>query len=505
MSIGIGALVALRAVPYLQVELGHVGPAFGERSRLLRFARSAWQATAVEQAVQATLVADKEAVVRRPPSDPRTYRVLQLENGLQVLLASDPTASTAAAALTARGRDACPMRHFPGVVTLQRWDPLERLGLAHFHEHMLFLGTEKYPKEDEYSLAAENPLILQTPPPVAPGLLVDLAQVGSPFLEGALDRFAEFFISPTFDPSGIEREMKAVDSESTNYSTEDGWRLLQVLKATAAEEHPFFRFDVGNLDTLGAEDLPGTREQLVAGGPQSTQLEDWNKNHYQAGAMKLAVVGQQPLEELEKMALSRFSRVRVGKGQAGCKKLAKRPSSLPGASPAFRRSRAIPLCRGQRIKWAGCSVELHRPAWVAWVPVTGSRADRPHAGRIVKSVPLKEARSISAYWPLPPVQKHLFAKPELYIAHMLGHEGKGSLHVRMFSISLRPSTPALLQGFSWVDQLSAGTAQSFTDEQLFAVNITLTPEGDLHREEVLALLFESVGHSGLWLHHGEPW
>ena len=37
-------------------------------------------------------------------------------------------------------------------------------------------GTEKYPKEDEYSLAAENPLILQTPPP-APGPLVDLAQV----------------------------------------------------------------------------------------------------------------------------------------------------------------------------------------------------------------------------------------------------------------------------------------------------------------------------------------
>ena len=58
------------------------------------------------------------------------------------------------------------MRHFPGVVTLQRWvpelvdgfmdpkcgigipalgrfqDPLERLGLAHFHEHMLFLGAD---------------------------------------------------------------------------------------------------------------------------------------------------------------------------------------------------------------------------------------------------------------------------------------------------------------------------------------------------------------------------
>ncbi len=65
-----------------------------------------------------------------------------------------------------------------------------------------------------------------------------------------------------------------------------------MIQATAAEEHPFFRFDVGNLDTLGAdvgssksratdkvladqmdahtpklffysEDLPGTREQLL--------------------------------------------------------------------------------------------------------------------------------------------------------------------------------------------------------------------------------------------------
>ena len=32
-------------------------------------------------------------------------------------------------------------------------------------------------------------------------------------------------------------------------------------------------------------------------------------------------------------------------------------------------------------------------------------------------------------------------------------------------------------------------------EQLFAVNITLTPEGDAHREEVLALLFEYAAPS----------
>lgn len=30
-------------------------------------------------------------------------------------------------------------------------DPKELPGLAHFCEHMLFLGTEKYPLENEYS------------------------------------------------------------------------------------------------------------------------------------------------------------------------------------------------------------------------------------------------------------------------------------------------------------------------------------------------------------------
>jgi insulysin len=32
-------------------------------------------------------------------------------------------------------------------------------------------------------------------------------------LEGALDRFAQFFVSPLFDESCVEREMRAVDSE----------------------------------------------------------------------------------------------------------------------------------------------------------------------------------------------------------------------------------------------------------------------------------------------------
>jgi len=348
-----------------------------------------------------TVVEDK---VRAPANDQRQYRVVELANGMQVLLTSDATCDSAAAALTVR------------CGTFQDTD--DRPGLAHFHEHMLFLGTEKYPKEDEYTRYLSehggdgNAFTMNE-------YTTYYFKVASPHLEGALDRFSQFFVGPTFDKGCVEREMKAVDSESTNYSTEDGWRLQQIMKATAAPDHPFFRFDVGNLGTLGADDPMGTRQKLI----------DWNKEHYQAGAMRLAVVGRQSLEDLEQLIVTQFGSVRDGSG------------------PAFKYD---------TLPWP-----------------------KEKLGRVVYCVPLKEARSISVCWALPSADKQLFAKPETYMAHLLGHEGMGSLH-------------DVLNERGWVDQLSAGPSQSFSDGQLFAVNITLTPEGDENRENVMALLFEWV-------------
>src|SRR5690606_32633993 len=60
----------------------------------------------------------------------------ELKNGLQAYIVSDPELNQSGAALT---------------VLAGSWDDLdEHPGIAHFLEHMLFLGTEKYPKEAEY-------------------------------------------------------------------------------------------------------------------------------------------------------------------------------------------------------------------------------------------------------------------------------------------------------------------------------------------------------------------
>ena len=69
-------------------------------------------------------------------SDKQLYKAFQLNNKLTCLAISDEEAEKSAAALS--------------VSVGSLLDPQETQGLAHYLEHMLFLGTEKYPKESAY-------------------------------------------------------------------------------------------------------------------------------------------------------------------------------------------------------------------------------------------------------------------------------------------------------------------------------------------------------------------
>ncbi len=70
------------------------------------------------------------------PTDTAVFRRFTLENGLRVLLVSDPKFNKSGASLVTN--------------TGQIDDPADREGMAHFLEHMLFLGTEKYPDVADY-------------------------------------------------------------------------------------------------------------------------------------------------------------------------------------------------------------------------------------------------------------------------------------------------------------------------------------------------------------------
>ena len=83
------------------------------------------------------------AVVNKSPNDEREYAAVTLDNGLQVLMVSDATTEKSAAALSV------------GVGAFS--DPMDFQGMAHYLEHMLFMGSESFPEPDGYmNFAAEN-------------------------------------------------------------------------------------------------------------------------------------------------------------------------------------------------------------------------------------------------------------------------------------------------------------------------------------------------------------
>ncbi|MEL7046408.1 MAG: insulinase family protein, partial [Pseudomonadota bacterium] len=182
------------------------------------------------------------------PNDRFAYRLLTLDNGLKALLVSNPDTPKAAASLD---------------VQIGSGDnPEGRGGLAHFLEHMLFLGTKKYPDPAEYERfitehgGSRNAYTSFE----HTNYFFD---VDAAHLDGALDRFAQFFIAPTLDAEYVERERNAVQAEYQMGLKSDGRRGLDVLQASMNPAHPFSRFTVGSLDTLA--DRPGNpiRDDLL--------------------------------------------------------------------------------------------------------------------------------------------------------------------------------------------------------------------------------------------------
>jgi hypothetical protein len=138
--------------------------------------------------------------------DQRTHRYIKLaSNGMPVVIISDPTTDFAAASLCVGVGSASDPRPFDG--------------LAHFLEHMLFLGTAKYPNESEFHTFLSSNAgysnawtsYFQTNYHF---------QVSPSAFDGALDRFAQFFISPLFQTDMTNREIEAVNNEHAKNITE---------------------------------------------------------------------------------------------------------------------------------------------------------------------------------------------------------------------------------------------------------------------------------------------
>lgn len=209
--------------------------------------------------------------------DTRDYEHFILKNSIKCIVISDLECETSAAAMNVH------------VGSIHEDLP----GLAHYLEHMLFMGTEKYPQENEYSnYLSENA--------GSSNAFTDnedtnfFFKVSSTHLHPALEMFSQFFISPTFNESSLERELKAIDSEFHKNLLDDNWRIQQIVSNNASD--PINHFGLGNSSTLK---VPQIREKILG----------FYQKFYSANLMSLVIYGKESTEMLKTWAEELFSQI----------------------------------------------------------------------------------------------------------------------------------------------------------------------------------------------------
>jgi insulysin len=359
--------------------------------------------------------------LERPQLDDRSYRIITLPNKLEVLLIHEAGSDKAAAALDVNVGSFSDAKDMPGI--------------AHAVEHLLFMGTEKYPKENAYNTyltshggysnaftAATSTnyyFELSYQPATAD---TNLESKDDSPLWGGLDRFGQFFIAPLFLEDTVDREIKAVDSENKKNLQNDTWRLHQLNKALANPEHPYCHFSTGSWVTL--HDDP-----IARGVKIRDKFMEFHSKHYSANQMKLVVLGRESLDTLEQWVEDIFA-------QVPNKDLPKRRWDMP----VYTEKELLTQ---------------------------------------VFAKPVLESRSLELQFLYRDEEEFYESHPSRYLSHLLGHEGPGSIL-------------AYIKEKGWANGLGAGGSTLCPGSGLFSVNVKLTEEGLKNYKEIAKIIFQYI-------------
>ncbi len=222
--------------------------------------------------------------VSKSPNDKRDYRAIELANKMQVLLISDPEAKNSAASV------ALPVGSMH--------NPDSQLGLAHYLEHMLFLGSERFPKINEYSsfMSLNGGF---TNAYTAQDKTVYGFEINDAMFEQALDRSGDVLRAPLLDEKYADKERNTVNAEQETYKSQDGRKIYALGRYLLNPEHPMSRFSTGNLETL--KDKPGSVLQ--------DELQLFFNTYYSSNLMKGVLYSPRSLDEQAKLADKYFGQI----------------------------------------------------------------------------------------------------------------------------------------------------------------------------------------------------
>uniref|UniRef100_A0A8C7DCC1 Nardilysin b (N-arginine dibasic convertase) n=1 Tax=Oncorhynchus kisutch TaxID=8019 RepID=A0A8C7DCC1_ONCKI len=180
-------------------------------------------------------------------------------------------------------------------------DPEDLPGLAHFLEHMVFMGSEKYPAENGFDAFLKKHGGSDNASTDCERTIFQF-DVQRKYFREALDRWAQFFICPLMIEDAIDREVEAVDSEYQLARPSDSHRKEMLFGSLARPKHPMGKFCWGNAQTLKHE----PREKQIN---TYQRLRDFWKRYYSAHYMTLTVQSKETLNTLEEWVREVFSKV----------------------------------------------------------------------------------------------------------------------------------------------------------------------------------------------------
>ncbi|WP_413703923.1 pyrroloquinoline quinone biosynthesis protein PqqF [Pseudomonas sp. Pseusp16] len=205
----------------------------------------------------------------RPPME-------TLANGLRVTLRHAPNLKRCAAALR--------------VAAGSHDVPLAWPGLAHFLEHLLFLGTERFPAGQglmAYVQSHGGQVNARTSERTTDYFF----ELPPKAFAGGLERLSDMLAHPRMNPDDQQREREVLQAEFVAWSQDAAAQQQSALFSGLGEAHPLRGFHAGNRDSLPLQQ------------PEFQQaLQDFYQRFYQTGQMTLSLVGPQSLDELKAMA-----------------------------------------------------------------------------------------------------------------------------------------------------------------------------------------------------------
>ena len=340
-------------------------------------------------------------------------------------------------------------------------DPPYLQGLSHFLEHMLFLGTESFPGDNEYDAflsqhGGNDNAFTDMEYTCYHYCIPQDGSDGEKNVWKALEMFSSFFTCPLLGGEQAHRELNAVESEFELNKSDDNNRLGQLMSYTCGMDegaaimgrkyceqvendkpfHPFAKFAWGNEQSLKTEPEANDIDVMK-------ELRDYYHTHYYAKNMRLVVLAGYELDEIQKRVVKYFSNV---------------PSDPRLPSPTYDKD-------SER----GCISNLHPYK----LPFHSSSLNK-----IYRVVPVNDRHTLTITWQIPSLCPHWRTKPADYIAHLLGHEACGSI---LSSLKHR----------GWAMGCSAGTGEDGESDAsthaLFMLRISLSKAGMCYWKHVVQI------------------